>query len=395
MALKAYTLDLALQTSSEFAIGNTIPNVAGIATDGKGFIPTKNSVNKTITLSKGFGKFGGRLFELTEQTVYSWDAGSKDADAYLVIDLTKQNSFTGTIEDGTYTFVDNQSSIVVSSTQPEPSANTLVYKLDGNYQTENATEPVNLFFNSEFENSGEGWGLIDGFGSFTIGNGGDEINGHNLLNMKLNGTYYRLGNTTLHPTGGNVSYSISTLGNSGTATNLYFIVDEFDVNKSKIKTTPFLISGSATWSYAKFSFITQSQTRFVRVSYQANGAVDQYAYAAAPMWNTGKIPLTYVRGSEMQAIPDQKIYTRTVGTTNDLQITYTRVSNLVTGRYKARFAATFPLGANDGYKSTSGYPVNAIVGSGVNAYFTTDNNFVVDKASEGNFVFITNDPFPV
>lgn len=138
MALKAYTLDLALQTSSEFAIGHTIPNVEGIATDGEGFIPTKNSINKTITLSKGFGKFGGRLFELTEQTVYSWDAGSTDADAYLVIDLTKQNSFTGTIEDGTYTFVDNQSSIVISSTKPEPSANTLVYKLDGNYQTENS-----------------------------------------------------------------------------------------------------------------------------------------------------------------------------------------------------------------------------------------------------------------
>lgn len=135
MALKAYTLDLALQTSSEFAIGNTIPNVDGIATDGKGFIPTKNSINKTITLSKGFGKFGGRLFELTEQTVYSWDVGSTDADAYLVIDLTKQNSFTGTIEDGTYTFVDNQSSIVLSSTKPEPSTNALVYKLDGNYNT--------------------------------------------------------------------------------------------------------------------------------------------------------------------------------------------------------------------------------------------------------------------
>lgn len=133
MALKAYTLDLALQTSSEFAIGNTIPNLAGIATDGKGFIPTKNSINKTITLSKGFGKFGGRLFEMTEQTVYSWDTGSADADAYLVIDFTKQNSFKGTIEDGTYEFIDNQSSIVLSDTAPSPSANVLVYKLDGNY----------------------------------------------------------------------------------------------------------------------------------------------------------------------------------------------------------------------------------------------------------------------
>lgn len=136
MALKAYTLDLALQSSSEFAIGNTIPDVPGIATDGSGFIPTKNSTNKTITLSKGFGKFGGRLFEMTEQTVYSWDSGTADADAYLVIDLTKQNSFTGTIEDGTYSFVDNQSSIVLSDTVPNPSSNSLVYKLDGDYQTD-------------------------------------------------------------------------------------------------------------------------------------------------------------------------------------------------------------------------------------------------------------------
>ncbi|MCT0007161.1 DUF2479 domain-containing protein [Weissella confusa] len=90
----------------------------------------------------------------------------------------------------------------------------------------------------------------------------------------------------------------------------------------------------------------------------------------------------------------QKIYTRTVGTTNDLQIIYTRVGSLVAGRYVAKFASTFPLGANDGYKSTSGYPVNAIVGSGVNAYFTTDNQFVVDKASEGSFVFVTTDPLP-
>ena len=136
MALKAYTLDLALQTSTEFAVGHTIPNVEGIATDGLGFIPTKNSTNKTIALSKGFGKFGGRLFEMTEQTVYSWDSGTKDANAYLVIDLTKQNSFTGNVEDGTYEFVDNQSSIVLSDMAPTPSANTLVYLLDGNYETQ-------------------------------------------------------------------------------------------------------------------------------------------------------------------------------------------------------------------------------------------------------------------
>ena len=177
------------------------------------------------------------------------------------------------------------------------------------------TEPENLFFNSEFENSGEGWGLAMGSGSFTVNTGGDDIYGHNLLNINVSGSYYRVSNTALYPTGGNVSYSISTLGNAGTATNLYFVVDEFDVNKSNINTTPFLISESAKWSYAKFSFITQSKTRFVRVSYQVNGSNGQSAYVAAPMWNTGTTPLPYVRGSEMQAVPDDSNIVHKTGDT--------------------------------------------------------------------------------
>lgn len=179
MALKAYTLDLALQTSSEFAIGNAIPNVAGIATDGKGFIPTKNSINKTITLSKGFGKFGGRLFEMTEQTVYPWDSGLSDADAYLVIDLTKQNSFKGTIEDGTYEFVDNQSSIVLSAAMPTPSANTLVFKLDGNYQ-----DPNNRTFNNLEISGGIKGGVIE------LSSAGGSVN-----DLKVTGIYSRGNNS--------------------------------------------------------------------------------------------------------------------------------------------------------------------------------------------------------
>ena len=90
----------------------------------------------------------------------------------------------------------------------------------------------------------------------------------------------------------------------------------------------------------------------------------------------------------------QKIYTRTIGTTNDLQIIYTRVGSIVTGRYTAKLAGTFPLGGNDGYKSTSGYPVNITAGGGVDAWFTVDNKFVTKGANEGNFMFITSDPLP-
>lgn len=89
----------------------------------------------------------------------------------------------------------------------------------------------------------------------------------------------------------------------------------------------------------------------------------------------------------------QKIYTRTIGTTNDLQIIYTRVGNVVTGRYKAKFAGTFPLSLNDGYKAPTAYPVN-VVAYGVDAWFTMDNKFTTNSAGEGNFMFITSDELP-
>lgn len=90
----------------------------------------------------------------------------------------------------------------------------------------------------------------------------------------------------------------------------------------------------------------------------------------------------------------QKIYTRTIGTTDDLQITYTRVGNLVTGRYTAAKSGVFTLSNNDGYKAPTAYPVN-VIAQNINAWFTTDNRFSApDGASQGNFMFITSDPLP-
>lgn len=89
----------------------------------------------------------------------------------------------------------------------------------------------------------------------------------------------------------------------------------------------------------------------------------------------------------------QKVYSRTIGSTNDLLINYTRVGNLVTGRYNTKFGGTFPLGANDGYKSPSAYPVN-VISYNANAWFMPDNTFHADTASTGNFMFVTNDPLP-
>lgn len=89
----------------------------------------------------------------------------------------------------------------------------------------------------------------------------------------------------------------------------------------------------------------------------------------------------------------QKVYTRTIGTTNYLQVVYTRVGNVVTGRFVAKTSGTFTLVGNDGYKSTSGYPVN-VIALNVDAFFTTDNKFITKTAGEGNFMFITSDPLP-
>ena len=90
----------------------------------------------------------------------------------------------------------------------------------------------------------------------------------------------------------------------------------------------------------------------------------------------------------------QKIYTRTIGSTADLQIIYTRVGNVVTGRYTVAKSGVFTLSNNDGYKAPTAYPVN-VIATNINAWFTTDNRFSApDGASQGNFMFITSDPLP-
>lgn len=167
-----------------------------------------------------------------------------------------------------------------------------------------AIEPENLFFNSEFENSGEGWQITAGGGSFSIYPGLDDILGHTLVQIKLTSGYAKLGNTRLYPTGGKVHYSLSSLVNAGTAAGVYFIVDEFDGNKNQIKSTPYALTSAASWGLKTASFVTQAQTQFLQVTYQVVGSSGQLAYVAAPMWNTGTVPLPYVRGSEMQVVPD-------------------------------------------------------------------------------------------
>ena len=89
----------------------------------------------------------------------------------------------------------------------------------------------------------------------------------------------------------------------------------------------------------------------------------------------------------------QKVYTRTIGSTTDLQIIYTRVGNVVTGRFFAKKTGTFPLSGNDGYKAPTNYPIN-VVSYGINAWFTVDNKFTTLNEGEGNFMFIISDPLP-
>lgn len=90
----------------------------------------------------------------------------------------------------------------------------------------------------------------------------------------------------------------------------------------------------------------------------------------------------------------QKIYNRTINPVAGLSIIYKRVGNIVSGRFKADSSGDFQLSSNDGYKSPSEYPVNVIVGSGTDAWFTQDNKFHTNAISQGNFIFITDDPFP-
>lgn len=191
------------------------------------------------------------------------------------------------------------------------------------------TEPQNLFFNSEFENSGEGWQINSGGGTFTVLPGLDDILGHTLVTIKLTSGSAKLGNNRFYPAGGGVHYSLSSLVNAGTTASVSFVVDEFDGSKTNIKSTPYTLTSATSWGLKTASFVTQSQTKFLQISYQVAGASGQSAYLAAPMWNTGTTPLPYVRGSEMQVIPDDSnIVHKTSNETVAGDKTFTGISTL-------------------------------------------------------------------
>lgn len=156
------------------------------------------------------------------------------------------------------------------------------------------------------------------------------------------------------------------------------------------------LSGNAAtatkWQTARTLSLTGDVTG--SVSIDGSGNVSIATTGSNLVHKTGKESISGDKTFTGTVNATQKIYTRTIGSTDDLQIIYTRVGNVVTGRYTVAKSGVFTLSNNDGYKSNSGYPVN-VIAQNVNAWFTTDNRFAApDGASQGNFMFITNDPFP-
>lgn len=278
------------------------------------------------------------------------------------------------------------------------------------------TEPENLFFNSEFENDGEGWQINAGGGSFSIIPGTNNVSGHTAVTLKLTTGYLKFGNSKLYPVRGNVNYSLSSLVNAGNVAAVYFIVDEFDGNKTQIKSTPYALTSVAYWGLKTASFVTQEQTQFVRVSYQVGGSSGQLAYIAAPMWNTGTTPLPYVRGSEMQSLPDNLVSNSipvnvTKTTTSKMwfgsTLTATRTGNVVTIVNNKSDTGTITdttISAEAipvGYRPSVMLSYPLVYGSSLKGelQITTDGKFLALGAINGQYrltaTYITNDAWSV
>lgn len=174
------------------------------------------------------------------------------------------------------------------------------------------------------------------------------------------------------------------------APSLAFSVDVIGhANKSLVTQVYYVHTTSRMWVRTMWLDGTMQSSNWVELADDASVMHKTgNETAAGDKTFTGKVSVS----GELDAA--QKIYTRTIGSTNDLQLVYTRVGNLVTGRYRVKFAGTFPLAGNDGYKSNMGESVNVIAAGGVDAWFTNDNKFVAKGGSEGNFVFVTRDPLP-
>lgn len=130
MTLTPYNLQLSYMPAAVHAIFEQMPSFAGKYTDkSSSWKVTTDATARTTTVNSGYAKLDGFLFGLDESLVLNWPVSANNPSVYLVIDFTQQNSFTGSVQTNDYVMVNNQASIVVSDTLPQPSVNSYVAKL--------------------------------------------------------------------------------------------------------------------------------------------------------------------------------------------------------------------------------------------------------------------------
>lgn len=160
---------------------------------------------------------------------------------------------------------------------------------------------INLLYNTEFENNGEGWSVNLGNGNSAVSVGGNDVGGLNLIRLTLTGSYVRYGQTVpINVTKGS-TYTASAFVHNNTANGVYIIMNEIDSTGAVVKSTP-TPSGyfNKSWGEITSTYTVVNSGVKLQFSIQVNGSSGNSAFFMKPQLEQGSVAHGYVIGKQYQ-----------------------------------------------------------------------------------------------
>lgn len=176
---------------------------------------------------------------------------------------------------------------------------------------EDATEPFNLLHNTEFENNLSGWNTVNNGGNATISafSAGSPVNGHQYVRISA-GTTALTDNAYFEQVVTGITsapYTLSFYGWSSVSNKSGAGAWIVEVNSTGVETASNFIDFGESTSWTKYylTFTPSSTTTSLKIRFKLNRNKSNISVGfSIPQLEPSNAPSAYVRGSDMQVIPD-------------------------------------------------------------------------------------------
>lgn len=259
------------------------------------------------------------------------------------------------------------------------------------------TEPFNLLHNTEFENNLSGWNTVNNGGNATISafSAGSPVNGHQYVRISA-GTTALTDNAYFEQVVTGITsapYTFSFYGWASVSNKSGAGAWIVEVNSTGGETTSTFIDFGESTSWTKYylTFTPSSTTTSLKIRFKLNRNKSNIAVGfATPQLEPSSAPSAYVRGSDMQVVPDDSNIVHKTGTETvdgDKKFTgninFSGGTNIVSATARGQILDGYDLnGYTDPYKYVINGAKNLVnYPSGASAWATLEVENINDKTA--------------